>query len=152
MEKGTSLEESKQNIFRLKSWRSSTALSGSHTASHRDGRSDLPHQCGPQTFVEPPDALRLEEFFCNLCSRHSSWCRNDHARIVRATEHCISGHKLCGSHHDWFLLLDRCTKKTPKTTHIRYIIINKCKLLTLMHLKRALHASYQVCLHPVVVS
>lgn len=72
----------------------------------------LPHQSGPQAFVEPLDALRLEKLLGDLSRRHGSWCRDGCAGDVGAAGHGVGGHQLCRRHHDWFLLLGRWREKS----------------------------------------
>lgn len=63
----------------------------------------IPHQRGPQAPVEPPDALRLQEFFCDLRGRDGPAGRRH--RVVGAREHGVGGHQLGGRHHDRLRLL-----------------------------------------------
>lgn len=101
----------------------------------------LPHERCTQSFVEPLDALRLEELLGNLRSRHSSRRLNRRAGDVGAAGHGVGGQQLRRRDHDWLLLLRSC-KENRELEHRR----------PTSALKRCFNAAHQFCQRPEVGS
>lgn len=66
----------------------------------------LPHEGGPEAFVEALDALCVQKIPGDLGSRHCPGCRTG-PHVVGPAQHCVSGSQLSGRHHGWHSLLSR---------------------------------------------